>query len=230
MAAADKYVLELDSWCTPATSYPEQELGNFRIHRGQYRRGLYEMHGIDDFIFFQVVKPIPITYLEERRGKRWHSWMLDDPPHWRAMEIYANNAKGKVLVAGLGLGLYLQALKENKDVERVTVVEQSSEVVQLMESHLPTLPGFSIALGDFYEFLDKDFTSWDTILVDLWVTHGPKEKLEVYWHKVLPLAASLKLRYPRASITFHGFSTVSDIQFASQEIIDKIVELKGAVT
>ena len=220
------YTKELNTWHTPATDYPEREVGNFRIHHSHYNRGVYEMNGIDNLIFFEVTKPIPITLLQERRGKKWYGWMVDDPPHWRAMEIYAQHSKGKVLTTGLGLGLYLQALKGNSNVKSITVVEKSNEVVQLVEPHLPSLPEFVIILDDFYEFIKKDNTPWDTILVDLWVSHGKKEKLDIYCHQVLPMVVELKMRYPKASITFHGFYSVSDIPFASREMVDKIINIK----
>ena len=183
------------------------------------------MYGIDDYVFFEATKALPITYLEQRRGKRWYSWMLDDPPHWRAMEIYAEHAKGKVLTAGLGLGLILQAMKGNSNIESITVIEQSPEVVSLVEPHLPSLPEFVILIDDFYNFLQRDRTEFDTIIVDLWVAHGVEEKMEIYRHKVLPLGVELKVRYPKTSITFHGFHTVSDIKHTTPEMVKKVHEI-----
>lgn len=222
----EEHTLKLASWHTPATDYLEKEEGNFRIHRKPYIRGTYEMYGIDNYIFFEVTKPIPVTTLQERRGKRWYQWMVDDPPHWRAMEIYAEHSKGKVLTTGLGLGLILQAMKNNRNIESITVVERSKEVVRLVEPYLPILPEFVIILDDFHEFLRTDLTPWDTIVVDLWVAHGADEKLGIYYHEVLPMAVDLAVRYPKASITFHGFPTVSDIPFASKEMIKKILDMK----
>lgn len=221
------YTKKLNTWHTPATDYPELEVGNFRIHHSHYNRGTYNMNGIDNFIFFEVTKPITITLLQELRGKKWHTWMVDDPPHWRAMEIYAEHSKGRILTTGLGLGLYLQALKGNRNIESVTVVERSNEVVQLVEPYLPILPGLVIVLEDFYEFIGRDNTSWDTILIDLWVAHGAKEKIDILYHNVLPLAAELWMRHPKASLTFHGFYSVSDIPFTSQGMVDKIVKMRG---
>lgn len=225
-SSLDKYILRLDSWKTPATNYPEKEEGGYRIHHTRYSRGVYDMNGIDGFVFFKAVKPLSITTLQQFRGEKWHNWMVDDPPHWRAMEIYAEQSKGKVLTTGLGLGLILQAMKGNRNIESITVVEQSEEVVRLIEPHLPSLPEFVIILGDFYDFIRQDNTSWDTIIVDLWVSHGKKQKLDIYYHNVIPTAVDLRMRYPKASITFHGFITVSDIKFASKEMVDLILKIK----
>ncbi len=223
----DKYTLRLTDWSTPATDYPEKELGDFRIHHTRYTRGMYEMSGIDGFIFFRAVKPLTITTLQQFRSGKWHGWMVDDPPHWRAMEIYAEQSKGKVLTTGLGLGLILQAMKGNRNIESITVIERSEEVVQLVEPYLPILPEFTIVLDDFYEFVESDNTQWDTIIVDLWVAHGAEEKLHVYYHNVIPTAVMLRAKYPKASLTFHGFITVSDIKFASKDMVDLIHKMKG---
>lgn len=224
----DKYIQEIDRWHTPATDYPEKEIGNFRIHRGRYTRGMYEMWGVDGYIFNKVTKPIPITHLQERRGKRWHDWMIDDPPHYRAMQIYAEQAKGKVLTTGLGLGLIVHELAKNPKVEQVTVVEKSAEVVRLLDSNLPAYcHEFVIIIDDFYDFIETDHTDWDTIIVDLWVADGGEQKRDLLFHKVLPMGVELKLKYPKASITFHGFQGVSDIKPVSEEMVKLITKVKG---
>lgn len=226
----DKYILRLDSWRTPATDYPEKEEGGYRIHHTRYNRGMYEMSGIDDFIFFKAVKPLTITTLQQFRGKKWRGWMVDDPPHWRAMEIYAEQAKGNVLTAGLGLGLIVYGLIKNPLVERIVVVERSPEVIHLVSPHLPRSNKLSIIIGDFYDYINLDKTNWDTIVVDLWVSHGEKEKLDNLYHSVIPTAISLRLKYPKASLTFHGFISVSDIRFASKDMADLIIKIKKEVT
>ena len=227
MIDTEKYTLKLDSWHTPATDYPEKEIGDYRIHHGRYNRGTYEMSGIDDHIVFEVTKPIPITSLQQRRGKRWHGWMVDDPPHWRAMEIYAEQSTGAVLTSGLGLGLIVFGLIKNPKVTKIVVVERSAEVALLVSRHLPESDKLTIVIGDFYDYLEVDKTEWDTIMVDLWVSHGAEEKLELYFHEVIPTAVDLKERYPKASLTFHGFITASDIKFTSQEMADLIIKMKG---
>ena len=205
MIDIQKYTHEISEWGTPATSYPEQELNNFRIHHGRYNRGTYYMYGIDGHIFFEAVKPLVITNLQEKRGKKWCNWMVDDPPHWRAMEIYAEHSTGKVLTTGLGLGLYLQALAKNKNIEQVTVVEKNPDVIKLIKPHLPDLPKLDILVEDFYDFIRWNKTQWDTIMVDLWVAHGVDEKMKLFNREVIPLFVDLTQRYPGAELSFHGF-------------------------
>ena len=227
MIDIQKYTHEISEWGTPATSYPEQELNNFRIHHGRYNRGTYYMYGIDGHIFFEAVKPLVITNLQEKRGKKWCNWMVDDPPHWRAMEIYAEHSTGKVLTTGLGLGLYLQALAKNKNIEQVTVVEKNPDVIKLIKPHLPDLPKLDILVEDFYDFIRWNKTQWDTIMVDLWVAHGVDEKMKLFNREVIPLFVDLTQRYPGAELTFHGFSTVSAIKHTSAEMTKLVGKVMG---
>ncbi len=226
--ALEDLTLEIDQWHTPATDYLKAEAKDYRIRRKLYARdSVYKYWGMDGYLYFRVKKSSPITSLQQRRGGQWHTWMVDDPPQQRAMEIYAEHAHGKVLVAGLGLGLYLHELAKNERVEKVTVIEISPEVVMLMNSHLPSLPEFVILLEDFYDFITHDTEQWDTILVDLWVSHSVEEKLELYYHHVIPLFYELKQKYPKADITFHGFQTVSAVKPVSEGMAKLIIDIGG---
>lgn len=219
--------LEISKWYTPATDYPERQIGSFRIHRSKQSRGYYNYWGLDGYLFWRVRKPILITNLQEKRDGEWHSWMVDDPPQQRAMEIYAANAHGRVLVAGLGLGLILHELAKNHQVTQVTVVEKSPEVGALVGDYLPSLPEFVILLDDFYYFINSDNNSWDTILVDLWVSGSEEEKMQLFYQQVLPLHAMLALKYHGSEITYHGFQTVSAIKPVSEEMAKLVIEING---
>jgi hypothetical protein len=206
-------VLFLDSWETPATSYAQRTIGDMRIDRVMYGRGVYHMWGIDGYRFFHPRKPIPVTRLQQMKKGRWRDWMVDDPPHWRAMQIYAQQAKGKVLTSGLGLGLVAHELVKNPQVETVTVVEQSPDVIQLVGEYLPA--GVKVVKGDFYTFIDSEPTAWNTIIIDLWVAGNVKEKMRLYYQEAVPLYAKLRLQYPEAVLVFHGFVTLGDIRVSS---------------
>ena len=68
-------------------------------------------------------------------------WMLDAPSEMNTIEPYARKAKGKVLTFGLGIGFYVYMALLNEDVESVTIVERSPEVIQLFNRVLrPQFP------------------------------------------------------------------------------------------
>ena len=225
--------LEIREWHTPATDYPIRTVRNFRLTRTRQWYGHYKYWGMDGNLFYRVRKPIPITSLQEKRGRGWHPWMVDDPPQQRAMEIYAEHCEGKVLVAGLGLGLILHELAKNPKIEYVCVVEKSPEVMALVMPSLMHLLEpekgkclFAITREDFFDFIRNNKGDWDHIIVDLWVSHGKDQKTELLFHEVLPTLGELLVRYPNTPITFHGFQSVSTIKPVSKEMEEVIHKLE----
>lgn len=226
----DKLTLKLDSWHTPATDYPAIQKGKFRIVHEYYDRGTYRMHGVGGYVLLKVKKRIPVTLLQEqRKGKGWCTWMIDDPVQWMSMEIFAKHSKGKVLVAGLGLGLIVHALAKNKDVESITVVEKNFGVVRLVEPLLQKLPNLNIIIEDFHSFILFDtVVPYDTVIVDIWVSTNRKEKAYVL-SQLLPLSYLLKRTYPNASISYHGFYNFSDIKYCSREVHEEALKFERFV-
>lgn len=229
----DERTLRLEQWHTPATDYPERQLGNWRIVRKFYSRGTYRYWGLDGYLVFKVNKRIPIATLQEKRDNLWYDWMVDDPPQQRAMEIYAQRMKGRILVAGLGLGLILHELAKNSEVKSVVCVERSKEVIQLVAPNILHLLQperekclLHITQEDFYDFIRTDTSCWDHIFVDLWVTSA-LTKERAFLCGVLPTAGELVVKYPNTPITFHGFQTISEIKPIDKEMADLIVSMGG---
>lgn len=241
MDAASDSILEdpevcvtLDDWATPATAYPERRIGDHRIRRRRYGRGFYKMSGLDDKALFQVTggHSLPITCLEQRRvGGGWHTWMVDDPPHWKAMQVYAAAARGAVLCAGLGLGLIQHALAANPAVDYVLTVEREAAVIELVNPLLPH-PEKELRTiqadwrGVMSADLDAVNENWGMIVVDLWVTGNLREKYEAMGDAA-PMAVRLRERWPTAVLVFHGFTPLSDVKWP---ISDKTRRVMGLLT
>jgi len=217
------YTLAIWDWETPASHYRAETVGSARIVHGTYSCGYYPMWGLDNYVFFRVRRPIPVTELQ-LLDHRWHTVMVDDPPQYRAMQIFAEHSRGQVLTTGLGLGLIAHELVKNPLVERIVVVERSPDVIALVGKYIPA--EVEVIEDDFYAFIERDRTSWDSIVVDLWVTTNPIEKLRAFHTGVLPLNAELRRLHPYADISFHGFPTVSDVQVVSEPMMRFISELK----
>ncbi len=228
----DDETINIDEWETPATAYPEKKFGSARIRREFYNYGYFNNYGVRGYKFFNVIKPIPITSLEIKynnndngnngsrdngnNGSRdnrirydWETWMVDDPPHYWSMQDYASRSMGKVLVAGLGLGLVLWDLSNNVDVNSITVIELNKDVIGLISPLLPKVEDcdmeFRIINKDFYEFINETEEQFDRLIIDLWTTSCKEETREVYKEKVIPLSYYIKKLFPDASAVFHGF-------------------------
>lgn len=87
---------------------------------------------------------------------------------------FIDNAKGDVLVFGLGLGFILFPLMEDPSITRIVVVEIDEHWIQTIS---PIIKDFDkrgvleIRLGDaknYYEKLSKSGEKFDTIYFDIW--------------------------------------------------------------
>jgi hypothetical protein len=77
------------------------------------------------------------------------------------------NAKGNVLIAGLGIGLILGNVLKKESVKSVLVIEKSVDVVRLV---YPTYDceKLTVLWGDIFSFLPLPGEKYDTIYFDIW--------------------------------------------------------------
>lgn len=82
-------------------------------------------------------------------------------------------AKGKVLIGGLGIGMVLLPILEKPEVTSVTVIEKYADVVKLVEPHIRAAAGknadkLKIIVADALEWKPPKGEKWDTIYWDIW--------------------------------------------------------------
>lgn len=83
------------------------------------------------------------------------------------------NASGKVLIAGLGVGLILLPILEKAEVIEVTVIEKYPEVVELVEPHVRKAAGayadkLKVVTADILTWKPPKGERWNTIYFDIW--------------------------------------------------------------
>ena len=189
-------VCKLSAWSTPASAYPDGAVGNARLKTIRYARGLYSCYRIKGFDQFQATRPLPIKSLQIDSK----TCMVDDPPHWWAMEEHATFYRGHVVVAGLGLGLIVHALVACPDVERITVLEVEPDVITLVQPHLPRSAKVEIVAGDFWTWDGRP----DGVFYDLFVGDGHALASEAVRTMI-----ELRDRFPDATVRIHGFNNAN---------------------
>lgn len=98
-------------------------------------------------------------------------------------------SRGRVLLAGLGLGVVLQAILSKSEVEHVTVIENSQEVIDLVAPHYLKRFGnerLSIVHADIFEWKPPNGERWDVAWFDVW---------EYICRDNLPAMTKLKRRF-----------------------------------
>jgi hypothetical protein len=80
--------------------------------------------------------------------------MSDTTAETRDLLPLALDAKGEVLIAGLGLGIAIDLVMRDKDVKHVTVIEISQEIIDLVGDH------FKNKYGDRLTIINADILEW----------------------------------------------------------------------
>jgi hypothetical protein len=111
----------------------------------------------------------PGTYTQLKRGGT--IIMSDTPDEIRDHIYFITRAYGNVLIAGLGLGMVLNAVATNHDVEKVTVVEQSADVIKLVADHYRAKPyghKLEIVNADIFDWKPAKGVTYDHSWMDIW--------------------------------------------------------------
>lgn len=121
----------------------------------------------------------PIAFFEEGFSfpavlEDGNEWMTLTPVDVDTCENEIKKAHGRVVTFGLGLGYFAYMVSEKVEVESITVVEKSENVIRLFEKHI--LPRFKhrekvrIVNADAFEYAEKEMPreNFDYAFVDTW--------------------------------------------------------------
>lgn len=103
-----------------------------------------------------------------------NEWMTLTPVDLDTCEEAIEAACGKVITFGLGLGYYAYMVSEKEEVDSITVIEKSPQVIKLFKEHI--LPQFAhkekvkIIEADAFEYAEKEMSKehFDLAFVDTW--------------------------------------------------------------
>lgn len=199
----------LYQWRSPASEYPRARVGSASIRTSWYEPGIYAAYKTRNLDYFYAAKRLYITVLKID-GK---TWMIDDPPHWWAMQEHAQNYEGHVVCAGLGLGLIVHALNENPKVDRITVIERSRDVIDLVS---PLIPHDKLMIiHEDWANADAGDLPADGVFFDLFVGNG-----QDFFGEAVSVAEDVLRRWKdQPLIRVHGLPNplIADIAFALTE-------------
>lgn len=103
-----------------------------------------------------------------------NEWMTLTPVDTDTCKKAINDARGRVITFGLGLGYYAYMVSEKPEVDSITVVERSKDVINLFTEHV--LPGFThpekvrIINADAFEYAEHEMPRerYNYAFVDTW--------------------------------------------------------------
>jgi hypothetical protein len=116
----------------------------------------------------------PILPGEYTKLTRNGSTIMSDTPAEIADHSYfvRSQAKGHVLINGLGLGWVIEALFNKKEVKTITVIEKSFDVINLVAKHYndkcPKDKKIWILQGDALDYKAPKGKRYDAVWHDIW--------------------------------------------------------------
>ena len=150
---------------------PEGKIGDWEVERFEVTKSGAEFHNLRCAIkgqYGQEVEP----GMHTRLVNDGITVMSDTPAEIGENSRVVTVAKGKILINGLGLGWVVKALMLIKEVEHVTVIERSSEVILLVGRYLlKRYPKrLTIIQADALEWKSPKGHIYDCVWHDIWNT------------------------------------------------------------
>ncbi len=157
-------------------SFNNKRKGNWQLKISEYKP--YELFVSDNFFIKdeEVLPHIgyfnkPFKYQSVYQNNRL--WMSITPNEINTMEKDINDAKGNILVVGLGLGYFQYMTSLKSDVLSIDVVEVDKDIIKLFKNQI--LPQFdnkykvNIINDDVYNYFNNnDLSKYDYIYIDIW--------------------------------------------------------------
>ncbi len=157
---------------------PNVKFGNWELKYEHYKA--YEAFVCDEMILRPDFKEIQrIGFFDTDFSypavmEDGHEWMAIKPNETATIRFAVDAAHGKVVTFGLGMGYYPYLVHLKPDVESITIVERSAEVINLFRTHiLPQFPNpekVVIVQSDAFEYAEHKMLAeqFDYAFADTW--------------------------------------------------------------
>jgi len=149
---------------------PEAALGNAEISHWSVDRDMAE-----SLCYERCELWLPGTYCCLKIDG--FGWMHDIPEEWRKNRIAVDEARGDVLIVGLGLGMILHPILARPEVERVHVLELNPNVRDLVMPSLDGVPGrekLTLEMADGLAWAPEARRRFDAIWLDAVPFYSPQ--------------------------------------------------------
>lgn len=98
------------------------------------------------------------TVLYQNIGGKWMNIMDNSDIEAAQASAFLSAATGDVLLAGLGIGMVLEPLVNNRNVTSITIIEKYQEVIDLVSPHIVSSKLIRIINDDIYTWSpDKNY-------------------------------------------------------------------------
>lgn len=167
---------------------------------GSYELEHFTINNIDDSIRLGI--PLNKTFVRLiDNSLKVNKCVMSNTP----MEEYTNrefvlNAFGDVLIGGLGIGLIIMSLQDKENVNSITVVEKSKDIIDMITSQLKFNNKVTIINDDVFTYKPGN-KAYDCIYMDVWNYINS----DIYNDEMLPLINKYEKYLKSKEDTSNGF-------------------------
>lgn len=119
--------------------------------------------------------------------------MEDTPFELQTHLGFVLNAQGKVLVTGLGLGCVIRGLLVNPNVQHITCIENSRDVLRLVRPYMPE-ERLTIIEADAVAWTAQNQETFDCAWHDVWTDRDGEEPHLDHWHAKMLMNCRMTIR------------------------------------
>jgi hypothetical protein len=151
-------------------SVPEGVSGDWKVTRFTVTEDDEKMERIRSMFSFSSRGRCVPAGVYTKLTRHGYLVMSDTPDEMRDHCIFIYNAKGHVLINGLGLGVVLQSCLEKPEVTHATVIEKSPDVIALVGTHYQEKYGdrLTIINADALEWIPPKNVRYGAVWHDIW--------------------------------------------------------------
>lgn len=94
--------------------------------------------------------------------------MSNTPMEIRTNRAFIRAARGNVLINGLGMGMVLESVLKKPEVESVTVIELSQDLIDLVSPYFANEEKLKIIQASAFDYKPEKGAYFDTVWHDIW--------------------------------------------------------------
>jgi hypothetical protein len=189
------------TFISPIGFLKEKKVGKFAIEREIKRAGeeltLVSHRNWLMMGYKPAVLVLPINRAIHKLKENGKLMMSDTPQEMFLQYDAYKNAKGNVLVGGLGLGMYAFMIAKKKEVTSITVIEKEKDIIKLRNLKHPKI---KVIHDDIWKFIRKTKKKFDYAYIDIHYSTGAME----YKDTVLPMRKIFEKRFNGMLVDFWG--------------------------
>lgn len=108
------------------------------------------------------------TYLRLKQLSTGYVVMSNTPMELNSNRIAYEKANGSVFIAGLGMGMILEAMLSKPEVTKIRIVEVDKAIINYVGSFFKEDPRIEIIHGDISEYEPSEDEHYDYVWIDIW--------------------------------------------------------------